>query len=125
MVWLTFGCRRRLPEEPAFTPGEAQALTVLWNQREVFPFAVAVQIARLYGRLLARIAQSEIQQWFAVVEPRLRELAPDERERATIHREVVRAAAARRGSAADRSAPALGRARGGAGRRSRRRSESG
>lgn len=81
---LAFGLPAPPPEEPVFTATEARALTELWNQREVFPFELAIQIARLYGRLLARIAQSEIQQWFAVVEPRLRELAPDERERAIV-----------------------------------------
>jgi class 3 adenylate cyclase len=77
-----FGLPALAAGEPAFTEQEALALRALWDQREVFPFALAVRIARLYGRLLARIAQSEIQQWFAVVEPRLRAAMPDERERA-------------------------------------------
>jgi hypothetical protein len=42
--------------EPAFTPDEAHALAELWRCRDVWPFAATVQVARLYARLLARIA---------------------------------------------------------------------
>jgi adenylate cyclase len=38
-------------------------------------------MARLYGRLLARIAQASVQQWLAESEPRLRAAEPDERQR--------------------------------------------
>lgn len=66
------------PDEPAFTSHEAQAFTDLWNQRDLWPFEDAIQIARLYGRLLARIAQASVQQWFAVAQPRLLATQPDD-----------------------------------------------
>jgi hypothetical protein len=44
--------------QPSFTLDEARALTGLWRHRDVWPSAVTVQIARLYGRLVARIAQA-------------------------------------------------------------------
>lgn len=69
------------PDEPAFSPEEAKAFTELWRQQDIWPFEHGIQIARLYGRLLARIAQASVQQWFAVAEPRLREAIPDEGQR--------------------------------------------
>jgi class 3 adenylate cyclase len=83
-LMLAFGLPAPAPDEPSFTREEAAALAELWSRREIFPFELAVQIGRMYGRLLARIAQSEIQQWFAVVEPRLRKAARDDRELATL-----------------------------------------
>jgi class 3 adenylate cyclase len=68
--------------EPVFTPDEAHALAELWRCRDVWPFAATVQVARLYGRLLARIAQASAQQWFAVAEPLLRSVEPAEDRRA-------------------------------------------
>jgi class 3 adenylate cyclase len=68
-------------DEPAFTPGEAHALSELWRHQEVWPFELGIQIARLYGRLLARIAQASVTQWLAVAEPRLRAAEPDEARR--------------------------------------------
>jgi adenylate cyclase len=76
-----FGLPAPDPEEPAFTPEEAAALSELWRQQELWPFEDGVQIARLYGRLMARIAQASVQQWLAVVEPRLRDSEPDLRQR--------------------------------------------
>ena len=68
-------------DEPAFTPAEAEAFNELWRQQDVWPFDQGIQIARLYGRLLARIAQASVQQWFTVAEPRLREAEPDQQRR--------------------------------------------
>jgi adenylate cyclase len=53
----------------------------LWHQRDIWPFELSVQLARVYGRLLARIAHASVQMWSSVVEPRLAAAAPDERER--------------------------------------------
>src|SRR5947209_1252903 len=77
-----FGLPAPEADEPAFTPDEASAFVELWQQRDVWPLEGAVPIARLYGRLLARIAQATIQQWFTVAQPRLHTAAADERERA-------------------------------------------
>lgn len=76
-----FGLPLDDPEEEAFSPEEAAALTELWRQQDVWPFENGVQIARLYGRLLARIAQASVQQWLSVIEPRLRETEPSARQR--------------------------------------------
>lgn len=76
-----FGLPPPGPDERAFTPDEARALTELWAHQDIWPFELGVQIARLYGRLLARIAQASVQQWLAVAEPRLRAAEPDEARR--------------------------------------------
>jgi adenylate cyclase len=76
-----FGLAVPEPDEPAFTSAEAAALTDLWQHQDVWPFELGIQMARLYGRLLARIAQASVQQWLAVSEPRLRAAEPDERRR--------------------------------------------
>jgi adenylate cyclase len=72
-----FGLPAPDPEEPAFSSEEAAALTELWRQQELWPFEEGVQIARLYGRLMARIAQASVQQWLTVVGPRLGDIEPD------------------------------------------------
>lgn len=87
-LMLAFGLPAPGAADPAFTPEEAQALRELWANREVFPFELAVQIGRMYGRLLSRIAQSEIQHWFAIAEPRLREANLDDHNRARLTAET-------------------------------------
>jgi class 3 adenylate cyclase len=72
-----FGLRSPATDEPAFTPAEAAALTELWRHQDIWPFELGIQISRLYGRLLARIAQASVAQWLAVAEPRLRAAEPD------------------------------------------------
>jgi adenylate cyclase len=59
-------------DEPAFTGPEAEALIALWQRSDVWPFDLAIQISRLYGRLLARIAHATMQLWVTAIEPRLR-----------------------------------------------------
>jgi adenylate cyclase len=66
-----FGLPVPADDEPAFTPSEAEALTAVWQGRDAWPFELTVQISRVYGRLLARIAQATIQLWISVVEPGL------------------------------------------------------
>jgi adenylate cyclase len=70
-----FGLQEPARDERSFTPEEADALTELWRAIDVWPFELAVQISRVYGRLLARIAQATVQLWASVVEPGLRERA--------------------------------------------------
>ena len=67
-------------DEPAFTREEARALIELGRGSDVWPFDLAVQLSRMYGRLLARIAHASIQLWVSVVEPGLRK-HPDEHTR--------------------------------------------
>ncbi len=80
-LMLAFGLQAPQAHDPAFTPEEAQALTELWRHQDIWPFELALQMARLYGRLLARIAQASVAQWLAISEPRLRAAEPDDRRR--------------------------------------------
>jgi len=68
-----FGLPMPDPDEPAFTESEAAALLELWAHREAWPFEVTIQVSRMYGRLLARIAHATIQLWVSAVEPTLGE----------------------------------------------------
>jgi adenylate cyclase len=77
-----FGLPMPAADEPAFTPAEAEALRGVWQYRDVWPFELTVQLGRLYGRLLARIAHASLQLWLSVVEPALEESHPDEDVRA-------------------------------------------
>lgn len=72
-----FGLPTTDAHEPAFTPEEAEAFIRLWSLRETWPLDVAVQLSRVYGRLLARIAHSSVQLWVSVLEPDLREHPQD------------------------------------------------
>jgi hypothetical protein len=76
-----FGFPLPAPDVPAFTPQEATALRELWQLRDIWPFELSVQLGRVYGRLLARIAHAGVQLWVSVVEPRLQVAAPEERVR--------------------------------------------
>jgi adenylate cyclase len=79
-LMLGFGLPVPADDERAFSPEEARALTELWRRRDVWPFELAVQLSRLYGRLLARIARATVELWISVVEPAVLE-HPDERTR--------------------------------------------
>lgn len=59
-------------DQPAFTPEEAHVFTEMKALEELWPVEVGVQIARVYGRLLQRIAQTELQLFRLHVEARLR-----------------------------------------------------
>ena len=76
-----FGLSLPAADESAFTPEEARVLDQLWQLREVWPFELSVQLGRVYGRLLARIAHASVQLWVGVVEPRLQAADLDDRLR--------------------------------------------
>jgi adenylate cyclase len=59
------------PDQPAYTEDEARVFLELSELQEYWPPDVAVQVARVYGRLLARIAQTELQLFRVNVVPRL------------------------------------------------------
>ena len=67
-----FGLGAPAPEQPAFTPEEAHVFIELKRLQEVWPPELGVQLGRVYGRLLARIAQTGMQLFRLYVEPRLR-----------------------------------------------------
>lgn len=68
----SFGLPVPDPEQPAFTPEEAEVFMRLKELEDIWPPDVAVQAGRVYGRLLARIAQTELQLFRVYVVPRLR-----------------------------------------------------
>ena len=67
-----FGFPQPAPDEPAFTPAEADVFVALRRLQDVWPLDIALQVARVYGRLLARIAQTEVELFRIYVEPTLR-----------------------------------------------------
>lgn len=67
-----YGLTPPAPDQPAFTREEAQVFTELKALEEIWPVEVGVQVARVYGRLLQRIAQTELQVFRVHVERRLR-----------------------------------------------------
>jgi class 3 adenylate cyclase len=69
----SFGLPAPSLDERAFTPEEAEALVMLWKLRETWPHEVAIQLGRVYGRLMSRIAHSSVQLWVSMLEPILRE----------------------------------------------------
>lgn len=75
-----FGLRVPEPEEPAYTEDEAQAFVVLGQMSEVYLPELSMQVARVYGRMLARIAQTEVGIFRSFIAPRVseREQSPPE-----------------------------------------------
>ena len=71
--WEAFGLPIDDDDEPAFSEEEARIFRLLHEMQETWPPEVGLQIARVYGRLLARIAQTEVQLFRLYVEPRLRD----------------------------------------------------
>lgn len=59
LVALSFGLPVPGPDEPYFTPEEAMALQRFGELREIWPPEVYLQIVRLYGQSLGRIAETE------------------------------------------------------------------
>jgi adenylate cyclase len=60
------------PGDPSFTEDEAQVFIEVAALREVWPPDLALQMSRVSGRALARIAQAQVQLFRLHVEPRLR-----------------------------------------------------
>jgi adenylate cyclase len=56
-----FGLPSPDPSQPVFSEEEAHIFRELADLRPVWPPDLTVQVARVYGRLLARIAQTEVQ----------------------------------------------------------------
>jgi class 3 adenylate cyclase len=56
--------------EPTLTPAEAEVFVELAQLRDVWPHELTQQLARMYGRLLARIARTGVQSFRLHAEPR-------------------------------------------------------
>ena len=73
MFWEAFGLPIDDDDEPAFSEEEARIFQLLYRMQDTWPPEVGLQVARVYGRLLARIAQTEVQLFRLYIEPRLRD----------------------------------------------------
>jgi class 3 adenylate cyclase len=73
-----FGLRAPEPDEPAFTTDEADALVELGKLSDIWPTELDFRVGRVWGPLVARIAQSSIQLFRDNVEPQMR---ADDRDR--------------------------------------------
>jgi len=60
------------PDEPTFTEHEAEVFVEVGRLREVWTPELSLQVARVSGRALARIAHTQVQAFRLHVEPRLR-----------------------------------------------------
>jgi class 3 adenylate cyclase len=59
-VYVAFGLPAPPADSPSLTPAEAEAFKTLARYHEAWPRDLRLRIARVYGRLLARIAQTEL-----------------------------------------------------------------
>lgn len=74
-ILQAMGFPRPASDQPFLTPDEAHVFVELARVEDVWPQDLNKQSARLYGRLLARIARTGIQLFRLYAEPRLRERA--------------------------------------------------
>jgi adenylate cyclase len=72
LLVLNLGLPAPDPQEPYFTAAEAHVLVRFGSLRKIWPPAVYLQIARVYGQALAHIAQTEINLFRLYIEPNLR-----------------------------------------------------
>lgn len=71
--WEAFGLPFEDPDETLFTEQEAEAFRTLKANEDVWRPELGIQISRVYGRLLARIAQAELQIFRVFVQPEIAE----------------------------------------------------
>jgi adenylate cyclase len=72
-----FGLPRPADDETTFTEVEAGVLIELERLSEVWPRTLRVQLARVYGRMLARIARAELQAFRVHAAPRAQARSAD------------------------------------------------
>ena len=88
-----FGFPPVAADEAAFTPTEADVLIQLNRLRDIWAPELTLQLARLYGRMLARIAGAEIQMFRQYTMPKLHSDHSRTRRRADGSTDGLRAAA--------------------------------
>jgi adenylate cyclase len=96
-VFQAIGFPRPEPDHPTLTPDEAHVFIELAELRDVWPQELTKQVARIYGRLLARIARTGVQLFRLYSEPLVREATEDRGEQL----EAMRSAFERLGSLPD------------------------
>jgi adenylate cyclase len=72
-----WGLPRPQPDEPVLTQEEAQVFRELADLRDFWPLELTLQLSRMYGRLLARIARTGVQLVRLHTEPRVRAASED------------------------------------------------
>src|SRR5436305_5162300 len=77
LIMQTAGLSPPSPDEPAFTEEEAQMFHDVGKLQEIWPRDLALQLSRVAGRSLSRIAQTQVQLFRLHVVPRLRAESPD------------------------------------------------
>jgi adenylate cyclase len=87
-IFQAMGFPRPDPTEPILTPEEAQVFVELAELREIWPHELSRQLARMYGRLLSRIARTGVQFFRLYAEPRLIEAADTREEQLASMREA-------------------------------------
>lgn len=75
-----FGLPAPAPDEPYFTPEEAQIIVALSRLRDVWPRELYLQAARVYGHALSQIAENEVHLFRYDVERRILEEAGNAEE---------------------------------------------
>ena len=71
VFWEAFGLPFDDPDERMFSEAEAEAFRVLKRNEDIWRPELGIQVARVYGRLLARIAQAELQIFRVFVQPEI------------------------------------------------------
>jgi adenylate cyclase len=71
LFWEAFGLPFDDPDERMFSEAEAEAFRVLKQNEGVWRPELGIQVSRVYGRLLARIAQAELQIFRVFIQPEL------------------------------------------------------
>lgn len=77
VLMQAFGLPPPEPDEPTFTQTEADVLVQLRGLRHVWTQEMMIQLARVYGEMLSRIAGSEAQAFWAYTVPFVRQSDPD------------------------------------------------
>ena len=67
-----FGFPPPAPDEPYFSPAEADALIGAAARREWWPVEVQIEVSRVWGQALARIAAAEVDNFRLETQPRVR-----------------------------------------------------
>ncbi len=78
--WEAFGLPFDDPSEPMFTEQEAEAYLVLKENEDLWRPELAVQLSRVYGRMMARVAQAELQIFRVFVQRELEARGEDRKQ---------------------------------------------
>jgi adenylate cyclase len=88
-IMAAFGLPVPAADHPTFTEEEAEVYVALKRLEQIWPTELGVQVSRVYGRMLARIAQAETQLFRVFVEPQLRAEGVDPLEALQTVQEVL------------------------------------